>query len=419
MTASRFPGQRAARLSPSVASLLLPSLLLGCATALAQAPFREPEEYRTARLRMVERELAREGITHRAVLDAMRQVPRHVFVDPEHRARAYEDRALPIGRKQTISPPYIVAYMTQALDPQPTERVLEIGTGSGYQAAVLSRLFKEVYTIEIVESLGRQAANRLKALGYSNVRTKIGDGYQGWAEHAPFDRIIVTCSPESVPKPLVEQLREGGTMLIPLGERFQQVFYLLEKRDGELHQTRLAPTLFVPMTGLADKLRQKRPVPGPPQLVNGGFEQLTENEPDGWFWKRPPAVVSGGAPEGKIFLRLTNTDAGRPCGVIQAFEMDGAKFKGLTVSLLVHGEGLHAGANSHEMPCLLVGFGDRELRPAGDEFVGPWLGTFGWRRVTGTVSVPSDSRVAILQIGLNGGTGALSLDDVRVTPIPR
>src|SRR5262249_20990395 len=162
-----------------------------------------------------------------AVLEAMKTVPRHLFVSPDLRARAYLDTSLPIGHKQTISPPFLVAYMTQALDPKPGNRVLEVGTGSGYQAAVLAGLVKEVYSIEIVEPLGLQAAKRLQDLGYKNVKTKVGDGYQGWPEHAPFDRIIVTCSPENMPQPLVDQLRDGGKMIIPLGEQFQQVFYLL------------------------------------------------------------------------------------------------------------------------------------------------------------------------------------------------
>src|SRR5262249_48250810 len=153
-----------------------------------------------------------------------------LFVSAELRPKAYLDQSLPIGHKQTISPPFIVAYMTETIDPQPTDRVLEIGTGSGYQAAVLANIVKEVYTIEIVEALGKQAAKRLKELGYANVRAKIGDGYKGWPEHAPFDKIIVTCSPEEVPQPLVDQLREGGKMMIPLGERYQQVFYQFEKQ---------------------------------------------------------------------------------------------------------------------------------------------------------------------------------------------
>ncbi len=394
------------RTLPRLAIPLTLGLFPVWALAPAQPPAKEPEEYRAARLRMVERDLVRDGITHPAVLDAMRQVPRHLFVAAEFQQWAYEDRALPIGHKQTISPPSIVAYMTQALNPRPEDRVLEIGTGSGYQAAVLARLVKEVCTIEIVEPLGRQAALRLGDLGYRNVRTQIGDGYQGWPEHAPFDKIIVTCSPESVPRPLADQLREGGTMLIPLRERFQQVFYLLEKRGGELHRTRLTPTLFVPMTGLAEQLRQQRAPEGPPRRVNGGFEKLTEDQPDGWYWKRPPTVVHLGAPEGGAFVTLANADAGRGSGVLQAFAVDGSKYKGLKVSLLVRGEGLRAGPQAHDLPCLAIGFADEGLAPAGDGYSGPWLGTFGWRRVGGTVEVAAHAKVAMLRIGLNGGSAA-------------
>ena len=163
------------------------------------------------------REVASAGIKSPAILAVMRTVPRHEFVPADVRRYAYLDMALPIGEHQTISPPFVVAYMTQKLDPQPTDKVLEIGTGSGYQAAVLSPLVKDVYTIEIVEPLGERARQTFKRLGYKNVHTKIGDGYQGWAEHAPFDKIIVTCSPEKVPAPLVEQLHEGGRMVIPVG----------------------------------------------------------------------------------------------------------------------------------------------------------------------------------------------------------
>ena len=160
--------------------------------------------------------------------------------------------SLPIGESQTISAPFVVAYMTEQLDPQPTDKVLEIGTGSGYQAAILSPLVKEVYSIEIVESLGQKAARTLKRLKYTNVKTKIGDGYQGWPEHAPFDKIIVTCSPEKVPQPLVDQLKEGGRMVVPVGERYTQELYLLRKKDGKLEQEVLVPTMFVPMTGKAE-----------------------------------------------------------------------------------------------------------------------------------------------------------------------
>ena len=207
--------------------------------------------YRTARLRMVERQLAAVGrdIRDPRVLEAMRKVPRHKFVPERLRGLAYGDTPLSIGHGQTISQPYIVAFMTEKLEPAPTDRVLEIGTGSGYQAAVLAELVKEVYTIEIVEPLANQAREVLENLGYKNVHVRVGDGYRGWPEKAPFDAIIVTCAPDAIPKPLVEQLKDGGRMIIPVGRRGRlQDLVLLEKREGRIRQRKVLPVQFVPMT---------------------------------------------------------------------------------------------------------------------------------------------------------------------------
>ena len=208
-------------------------------------------------MRMVDEEIVAAGVKNPRVIAAMRATPRHEFVPPNLWPNAYYDMALPIGEGQTISPPFIVAYMTEAIDPQPKDKVLEIGTGSGYQAAVLSGLVQEVYTIEIVESLGKRAAKTLKRLKYENVHTKVGDGYLGWPEHAPFDKIIVTCSPEKVPQALVDQLKEGGRMVIPVGERYQQTLYLLKKTDGKMLREPLLPVIFVPMTGKAEENRAR------------------------------------------------------------------------------------------------------------------------------------------------------------------
>src|SRR5262245_29327016 len=206
---------------------ILVSLLLLLLTAnFVVAQPNQRIDFDLARKKMVEDVILGTGIQHPTTVEAMRKTPRHEFVARQFRDKAYFDMSLPIGSGQTISSPYIVAFMTQALDPQPTDRVLEIGTGSGYQAAVLSPLVKEVYTIEIVPELGRQAERTLKRLKYKNVFVKVGDGFQGWPEHAPFDKIIVTCSPEDVPQPLVDQLQEGGLMVIPVGERYQQTLYL-------------------------------------------------------------------------------------------------------------------------------------------------------------------------------------------------
>jgi protein-L-isoaspartate(D-aspartate) O-methyltransferase len=183
----------------------------------------------------------------------MRKVPRHLFVDPSQRGQAYEDHPLPIPGNQTISQPYIVAIMTELLDLQPGERVLEIGTGSGYQSAVLAHLAKDVHTIEIVPELARSAAARLKELGYQNVTVREGDGYRGWPERAPFDGIIVTAAPERIPQPLLDQLAPGGVMVIPVGGFFQELKVFRKSADGRITEKDVLPVRFVPMTGEVER----------------------------------------------------------------------------------------------------------------------------------------------------------------------
>lgn len=202
---------------------------------------------------MVEEQIAARGITDERLLAAMAAVPRHHFMPEEMRAHAYEDRPLPIGHGQTISQPYIVAFMTDALQLQPTDKVLEIGTGSGYQAAVFAAMAGEVYSIEIIEALANQAAAALREAGYGRVKTRIGDGYRGWPEAAPFDAIMVTCAPDDVPAPLLEQLAEGGRMIIPVGPRHApQELVLLRKTGGKIERQAVLPVRFVPMTGEAE-----------------------------------------------------------------------------------------------------------------------------------------------------------------------
>ena len=205
------------------------------------------------RQRMVEQQLKPRGIKEERVLAAMAKVPREEFVPADARPSAYEDGPLPIGYDQTISQPYVVAFMTEQLRPKRSDRVLEIGSGSGYQAAILGELVAEIYTIEIVEPLAKSAEATLQRLGYNNVHIKVGDGYKGWPEEAPFDAIIVTCAPEKVPQPLVDQLKDGGCMVIPVGERFAQQLYLLEKKNGQLKVSVTLPVRFVPMLREAKK----------------------------------------------------------------------------------------------------------------------------------------------------------------------
>jgi protein-L-isoaspartate(D-aspartate) O-methyltransferase len=205
------------------------------------------------RQHMVQHQLVTRGINDARVLAAMAKVPREEFVTPESRIASYEDGPLPIGYGQTISQPYIVAFMTEQLRPKQSDRVLEVGTGSGYQAAILADLVSEVYSIEIVEPLAKNAEATLQRLGCKNVHVKVGDGYKGWPEQAPFDAIIVTCAPDKVPQMLVDQLKDGGRMVIPVGDKFAQQLYLLEKKDGQLKQSATLPVRFVPMTSEAQK----------------------------------------------------------------------------------------------------------------------------------------------------------------------
>lgn len=212
-----------------------------CCTLAAQ------DAYQRERNRMVADQIEARGVRGAAVLEAMRSVPRHLFVPPALAKSAYEDHPLPIGHEQTISQPYIVAFMTQLLDVKRDSVVLEIGTGSGYQAAVLSLLARTVYTIELIPELARSAVQRLRELGYSNVVVRTGDGYAGWPEKAPFDRIILTAAPPEIPQALIDQLKRGGKLVAPVG-RFSQTLVLLTKHaDGTVERKSVLPVAFVPM----------------------------------------------------------------------------------------------------------------------------------------------------------------------------
>jgi len=212
------------------------------------------DQYDLKRKQMVELDIRDRGMKDAVVLDVMGKVPRHLFVDAPYRDRAYEDHPLPIGEGQTISQPYVVALMTEALQLKPGDRVLEIGTGSGYQAAVLAGIVKEVYTIEIRKALADKAEKTLVDLGYRNVKVKYGDGYFGWNEQAPFDAIIITAAANHIPPPLIKQLKEGGRLIVPLGSTiYFQTLTLATKRKGELDVEQVCPVAFVPMTGEMQK----------------------------------------------------------------------------------------------------------------------------------------------------------------------
>jgi protein-L-isoaspartate(D-aspartate) O-methyltransferase len=233
----------------SMLAFLIPLMsLLECRDGKRGYELNSEGDFKAMREKMVETQIKARGVKDPRVLSSMLTVERHLFVPPELQHSAYSDQPLPIGEGQTISQPYIVALMTELLGLKGAEKVLEIGTGSGYQAAILGELAKEVYTIEIIETLANSAKQRLLEMGYHNIHVKAGDGYLGWPEAAPFDAIIVTCSPDHIPKPLTEQLKEEGRMVVPVGTYLQELKRIV-KRSGKIEATEIIPVAFVPMTG--------------------------------------------------------------------------------------------------------------------------------------------------------------------------
>lgn len=385
-----------------------------CQTAEARDP------YESARNQLVQTAIVGNGIQNTRVIEAIRNTPRHEFVSATQRKQAYFDMALPIGEDQTISSPFIVAYMTESLDPQPTDKVLEIGTGSGYQAAVLSPLVRAVYSIEIKEPLGKKAAKTLERLGYENIVTRVGDGFLGWPEHAPFDKIIVTCSPENVPQPLVDQLREGGRMVVPVGERYQQTLVLFTKKDGKLEAEPLRPTLFVPMTGVAERRRQVKPDPANPKLENGGFElPLAESgSVQGWYYQRQIELVEdSSAPEGTQYLKLESVDLGRVALALQGLAIDGRAVPQLKISGWVKTEGLGLGPGRKGAAMIVVTFYDEQRRELSQAAIGPFLGSQDWHAVGKTVPVPSKTREAIFRLTTFGAVGTMMVDGLAIEPV--
>jgi len=238
-----------------LATLILPMVSTQCTDGKRLSDSNPKGDFKVMREKMVETQIKARGVKDPRVLSVLRKVERHRFVPERYLDSAYSDQPLPIGEGQTISQPYIVALMTELLELNGNEKVLEIGTGSGYQAAILAELAKEVYTIEIVESLASAAKERLSELGYQNIKVKAGDGYLGWPEAAPFDAIIVTAAPDHIPKPLIDQLKEGGRMVVPVGSHAQELIKIV-KRSGKMETTNVIPVLFVPMTGEGVKQKE-------------------------------------------------------------------------------------------------------------------------------------------------------------------
>jgi protein-L-isoaspartate(D-aspartate) O-methyltransferase len=398
--------------------------LLLLVTFVAAVHAQSAAQYEKLRNEMVDEVIIGSGIKNKRVIDSLRAMERHKLMAEKYRKHAYYDMALPIGEQQTISSPYIVAYMTESLDPQPTDKVLEIGTGSGYQAAILSPLAKEIYTIEIVEPLGKAAAKKLQELGYKNVFVKVGDGFKGWPEKAPFDKIIVTCSPEKVPQPLIDQLAEGGRMVIPVGERYQQTMYLFRKKDGKLESEALRPTLFVPMTGAAEDARVVKPDPKHPVVQNGSFEEEAKGEDKnfvpGWYYHRLTKwEEDASAPDGKHCISFENDISGRSSHLLQGLPIDGAHLGELQISGWVKTSDVVAGRETHELPRIAFTFYDDQRRDLGTSWLGPFKGTDDWKPTRGTLRVPPAAREGILRIGLFGATGKVSFDNITMTPVPR
>jgi protein-L-isoaspartate(D-aspartate) O-methyltransferase len=382
-----------------------------------------------ARQRLVRERIATAGVKDSGVLQAIRDTPRHEFVPKSQQDRAYLDMALPIGESQTISSPFIVALMTEALDPKPTDVVLEIGTGSGYQAAVLSPLVKHVYTIEIVEELGQRAKATLERLGYENVSTRIGDGFLGWPDAAPFDKIIVTCSPESVPTPLIEQLADGGQILIPVGQRYQQTLYRMTNKDGALVREALRPTLFVPMTGEAEENRRQQPDAANPAVVNGDFELAAtddrvsiDHHVPGWYYGRQvkwmgPSHENGSAPQGKAYVRFSNQTPGLNSHLLQGIAIDGRRVSMIRLSGQARTKDVRKGPDPESMPMIAISLYDEQRRDLGTYWLGPFRGSRPWRSSSRLIRVPPAAREAILRVGLFGATGTADFDLISIKRI--
>ncbi len=432
-----------------ISCLILAALIPGWAP---WADAQSEDLYAKARQQLVKQHIESAGVTNTRVLQAMRETPRHEFIPRGLRDRAYFDMALPIGDAQTISSPFIVAWMTEAIDPQPTDKVLEIGTGSGYQAAVLSSLVAEVYSIEIVKPLGEKAAEVLEDLEYKNVHVRVGDGFLGWPEQAPFDKIIVTCSPESVPQPLIDQLREGGQMIIPVGQRYQQTLYLMTKQDGKLIEKALQPTLFVPMTGTAEASRKQLPDPTRPEIVNGNFETVvtaqatvepaaanqatvgddaevtsgtssgtpaapSSSAVPGWYYGKGVSVQTGKAFEGSQFVRFENQVPDLSAHLLQGFPLDGRHVSAIRVSGALRLNSVKAGQGPESSPAIAVSLYDEQRREVGLLLIGPYVGTRAWKSHSRVLAVPPQAREAIVRIGLFGATGSADFDAVKIEPV--
>ncbi|MCY2997878.1 MAG: protein-L-isoaspartate(D-aspartate) O-methyltransferase [Planctomycetota bacterium] len=416
-------GDSAASNSAAAAGSVLRSaaawlILVSWATAWGQAPDAQ-DTFAIERERLIRNVLIPGGIRDQRVLDSVAKTLRHEFVPPKYVRQAYLDIAIPIGESQTISSPFIVSLMTEALAPRATDKVLEIGTGSGYQAAILSPLVQDVYTIEIVEELGKQTTELLENLGYKNVHCRIGDGFKGWPEEAPFDKIIVTCSPADVPKPLVDQLKDGGLMVIPVGERYQQMLYLMRKKGDKLEKEALTPTLFVPMTGDAEKNRTVQPDPKRPALANASFEEalIREFHIPGWYYQFGcKQLEDPQAPEGKYVLEFQGTDPQWPNMLLQGIPIDGRVVKKIKLGAWIKLENVKVGREKEKSPSVAIQWFDSNRNRIGYNYVGGFKGTRSWKLEERQFPVPPEAREAIVSIGMFGSEGTAWFDGIVLEP---
>ena len=395
------------------------------------------DPYWKSRQRMVETCIATAGVIDQRVLHSIRNTLRHEFMPEQVRNKAYLDMAVPIGDAQTISSPFTVALMTETLRPSKTDRVLEVGTGSGYQAAVLSPLVEHVYSVEIMPCLSRKASETLSRLKYENVSTRVADGFEGWSEAAPFDKIIVTCSPEAVPEPLVEQLCEGGTLIIPVGERYQQTLCRMVKTNGKLVREELRPTLFVPMTGEAEEGRKVLPDAKNPAVVNGDFEMKAcqpgapassftsgatvtpmADQVPGWYYGRQVSLVDGNsrhpAAVGNRFVRFTNQTPGLGSHLLQGISVDGREVSQMVLSGSCRTWEVVPGSDPNAAPMVSISLYDETRSELAVFWLGPFCGTHDWKARKTVFEVPENSREAILRIGLFGATGTADFDAIEL-----
>lgn len=396
------------------------SLILLCCSVFPSVAWAQPglEAFKVAREKMVREELTAQGIKNDRVLRAMGQVPREQFLPLTKRKFAYLDMPIPIGEAQYMPPPLRTADLLEQIDPQPSDKVLVVGTGSGYGPGVLSRIVREVYAIEIVPELAREAAATFQRLKYSNITSKQGDGFAGWAEHAPYDKMLVECAPESVPPPLVEQLKEGGVLVIPVGEHFQQTLFKYRKQNGKLTVEQSRPTLFLPMIGKAKFLQTTDTAAQEPQILNPSFETEFEgdkNLPANWYFVKQAQVIEyPTAPNGKRVLWFKNETPGHASIAIQGFACDGRKVKLLTITLNVKVKSVIRGQNLEQLPRLEIMYLNENNRAIHHDFIGPWFLTGDWTEQQARFQVPPQARAALIRIGLLGATGEAWFDNLRM-----